>query len=434
MTRHIFQHSGPLMDLDNAAQRTLIEAARDSKPVSGLTHNFYRYPARFSPAFARAAIEAFSRPGDLLLDAFVGGGTSLVEAMALGRHAIGVDISTLATFVSSVKTTVFSDAELEQLASWAERLPELVHMHRRSHHFENWAKRGHYKHLNHRSRWRLRKAIEQTVASAIRLRSDRLESFSRCVVLRTGQWALDGRKSLPSIAEFRDALIQNANEMITSARLLRAAVEAYNEPPKVHLLSRSAAGLEKEPIVEEVKSPRLILISPPYPGVHVLYHRWQVDGRKETSAPFGIANKLDGSGAAYYTMGDRKAFELRTYFDNLSTTMKSIAALCDEQTVVVQMVAFSDSSWQLDRYLETMEEAGLQEMFLPMLHEERNGRLWRSVPNRRWYSDQRGETPSSQEVVLIHRKRSIAVTRLSLLDRLGRFLPRRDRPSFGSLG
>src|SRR5262249_8428730 len=54
----------------------------------------------------------------------------------------------------------------------------------------------------------------------------------------------------------------------------------------------------------------------------------------------------------------------------------------------------------------TMEEAGLREVLLPALQGERDGRLWRSVPSRRWYSDQRGETPGSQEVVLIHRKKT----------------------------
>jgi hypothetical protein len=43
---------------------------------AGHTHNFYRYPARFSPQFARAAVEAFSAPGDTVLDPFVGGGTA----------------------------------------------------------------------------------------------------------------------------------------------------------------------------------------------------------------------------------------------------------------------------------------------------------------------------------------------------------------------
>jgi hypothetical protein len=70
------------------------------------------------------------------------------------------------------------------------------------------------------------------------------------------------------------------------------------------------------------------------------------------------------------------------------------------------MVAFSDASWQMPRYLETMERAGFAELFLPALeHTPPDGRLWRSVPNRRWYSDQRGDTPGSQEVVLIHMKR-----------------------------
>src|SRR4051812_30336322 len=94
-----------LLGLSDAAQATLIAGARDRAPVRGLTHNFYRYPARFSPAFARAVIEAFTRPGDVVLDNHVGGGTTLVEAIALGRSAIGVDISALAQFVATVKTT-----------------------------------------------------------------------------------------------------------------------------------------------------------------------------------------------------------------------------------------------------------------------------------------------------------------------------------------
>ena len=132
--------------------------------------------------------------------------------------------------------------------------------------------------------------------------------------------------------------------------------------------------------------------------------RWQVDGRKEAPLPFVIANKLDGFGGSYYTMGDRRYPELKTYFENVRATMSSIAALAGRDTIVAQMVAFSDPSWQLERYLETMEEAGLVECFLPALRAQGDGRLWRSVPGRRWYTDQRGVTPGSQEVVLIHRK------------------------------
>ena len=60
--------------------------------------------------------------------------------------------------------------------------------------FTEYAELGYYKHLDHPSRWRLRKAIEQALASAIDLGTPRLEAFGRCAVLRTAQWALDGTK------------------------------------------------------------------------------------------------------------------------------------------------------------------------------------------------------------------------------------------------
>ena len=81
----------------------LLNAVRDRQPVAGYTHGFYRYPARFSPVFAREFISQFTKPGDLVLDPFAGGGTTLVEARALGRSVIGTDISQLAVFVSNGK-------------------------------------------------------------------------------------------------------------------------------------------------------------------------------------------------------------------------------------------------------------------------------------------------------------------------------------------
>jgi hypothetical protein len=387
----------------NDVQAALITAARDSSPVSGLTHGFYKYPARFSPVFASAAIQAFTMPGDLVFDPHVGGGTTLVEALAAGREAVGVDISTLAEFVAGIKCTIFSEAELDTLERWAKRVASSVDIHKPSTPLTDYQELGYYKHLDHSTRWRLRKAIEQSLSSAIKLGTPRLEAFGRCVVLRTAQWALDGRSKRATVADFRRILQVTATDMVEGARELRAAVKINGHQP-VTILRRSAAGVEEEAAVRALRAPRLVVTSPPYPGVHVLYHRWQVDGRKETPVPFMIANKLDGSGLSYYTMGDRKNPELRTYFENIKASMSSVTSLADEDTIVVQMVAFSAPDWQLPRYLEAMEEAGLSEMLLPKLKDEGDGRLWRSVPGRRWYSAQRGTTNASQEVVLFHKR------------------------------
>src|SRR6185437_12412151 len=125
--------------LSDDAQAAFVAAARDSRPVRGLTHDFYKYPARFSPVFARAAIELFTKPGDLVLDPHVGGGTTLVEALAMGRNAVGVDISTLAEFVAKVKSTIYSEAELATLEKWSRRVANAIDIHSKSVSFAEYA-------------------------------------------------------------------------------------------------------------------------------------------------------------------------------------------------------------------------------------------------------------------------------------------------------
>jgi len=94
-----------------------------------LTHYLFRYPAKFHPPVARALIQQFSNPGDIVLDPFCGSGTLLVEAMPLGRNIIGLDIDPVAAFVSRVKTMRISTA---QLRCSAQMLLDAIAPHERS--------------------------------------------------------------------------------------------------------------------------------------------------------------------------------------------------------------------------------------------------------------------------------------------------------------
>jgi hypothetical protein len=380
-------------------------AARDEAPVSGYTHNYYRYPARFSPKFVRAVIDAFTEPGDFVLDPFMGGGTTLVEALAHGRNAMGIDISSLAVFVSRVKTTLLSPEELGIIQEWAWGLFEHVNMRVSATQFEEYERKGYCRHLDSAKTWRLRRAIEQALVATNSLKSRRLEAFARCIVLRTAQWALDGRKKLPTFADFRDSLVNHAERMIAGAHSLReqATANGRHASSSAVCLLRSAIGLEQDPHIRAQTKPKLVLTSPPYPGIHVLYHRWQVDGRKETPAPFWIADQLDGAGPAYYTMGDRRAVDQKRYFDQLHAALCSIRRVSTESTIVVQVLAFSKPALQLPLYLKMCEKAGFAEVCLPNLACEGDGRLRRNVPNRKWHADQLGTIPASREIVLFHR-------------------------------
>jgi SAM-dependent methyltransferase len=58
------------------------------------------HPAKMLPALAAHAITLYTEPGDLVLDPLCGAGTTLVEAVRAGRHAIGVDIEPAFTAIA----------------------------------------------------------------------------------------------------------------------------------------------------------------------------------------------------------------------------------------------------------------------------------------------------------------------------------------------
>ena len=97
---------------------SVISSVLNQEKVSGAPHDFYRYPARFSPLFVREAVKAFTQPGDLVLDPFCGGGTTVVEAMVLGRRAAGMDVSSLAAFLTRTKTTPISVRDEAAILGW----------------------------------------------------------------------------------------------------------------------------------------------------------------------------------------------------------------------------------------------------------------------------------------------------------------------------
>jgi len=55
-----------------------------------------KWRGNWSPYIPRNIILRYSNPGDLVLDQFVGGGTTLVEAKLLNRNIIGIDVNDIA--------------------------------------------------------------------------------------------------------------------------------------------------------------------------------------------------------------------------------------------------------------------------------------------------------------------------------------------------
>lgn len=389
------------LDCDGA--KRLLAGVKDQEPVCGLTHNFYRYPARFSPLFARAVIEAFSRPGDVVLDPFLGGATTLVEARSLGRHAVGSDVSSLSVFLARVKTTPLGDHDLRRVVEWVKDLPQHLNLHQPPMRAIEWQRKDYQRSLP----WPIRKTIEFALARISDLPLQRQQRFARCLFLRAGQWALDCRSRIPTATEFRTELFEFLNSLVEGMRDFRKAVRDNPPPGESHALTitahSSAANLSAAKLTELPKRPTLVVTSPPYPGVYVLYHRWKVLGRKETAAPFWVAGCQDGQGQAHYSFGHRKQRGLTKYFDGIRASFSGVREVIDPAALVVQMVAFSEPEWQIPKFLDSMAQAGFVEVMPYSLGLPIAGRLRRMVPGRRWFALIQGNLSTSQELVLFHR-------------------------------
>ena len=84
-----------------------------TKDTKYITHGYHRYPAKFIPQLARRLIENYTDKDDLVVDPFMGSGTTLVEAKILGRPSKGVDINDVAYLIAKTKVTPIEPKRLE---------------------------------------------------------------------------------------------------------------------------------------------------------------------------------------------------------------------------------------------------------------------------------------------------------------------------------
>jgi hypothetical protein len=325
----------------------------------------------------------------------MGGGTTIVEALALGRKAIGNDLNVLAGFVADVKTSPLSDNDQGLIVEWVGDLQKQC--------------RRRIGDLSEPIR-NLPRPVQQLLADLTTqidwLPADRQRRFLRCALLRTAQWAIDRDRPIARRGEIIRRFSANVLEMLDGMRaFVRACADSGVARRHIRshrvVLSRSAIGIEEERVFQQVQKPSLVVTSPPYPGVHILYHRWQVGGRRETSTPYWLAALKDGHTASHYTFGSRSRLGLENYFRNLELSFASVRRVVAPDALVVQLVAFSEARCQLPLYLAAMERAGFKEV--QGLIVLKDNRVWRKVPNRRWYCHFGNGHDSASEVVLCHR-------------------------------
>lgn len=369
----------------------------DGHKISDWTHNLYKYPACFPATFPRSIINSFSKPNDWVLDPFVGGGTSAVEALVARRNFIGTDINDLAIFSSKLKTMLLSSAESRIAEEWLDAL-------NLSRTISERRKGDEFYFLN------VPKVIELTtrkLATAIReLPTKKLQIFAKGSLLRLGQLEIEQRLSVTDIRHAEEVYKGIFFSGLQQVRSLRLEVDRKNEfIPDSSIESANASNAEVVKIWNKAEHAfNLVLTSPPYPERHILYNKWQVKGRSETRLPYWIIESDQVESESFFTMAARESSaSLEIYITNMLSVFENLNAVMEKNGIFVQVIAFSDLKRQLPLYLDALNVAGFDEI-KNIDSSSRDGRLWRDVPNRRWFNRAGSERTGCQEVILFHKK------------------------------
>ena len=380
--------------------KNLIEAANDKSKVRGYTHRFYTYPGGFSPIFVESAIKTFTKKKDLVLDPFMGGGTSLIEAIRLNRKVVGIDLNPIAYFVTKVKITKLSKAQIDKIELWAFLMSQNLNYKLKNDQFTKEALSIiNYKGLGRKDIFNLKTIIKGTsfyLKKLKEIKDKKVKDFLKLLILRCLHSTLHDKRPIADFHIFKRKIRSNSLDMLEGM----SALDKYliNSRNKFSIYSKSSTKINK---TKELKSKKvkLIITSPPYPGINISYSRWQIHGRRNTTLPYLVLGIPVPENKSIFNFQSPRNKTYNLYFDKLKTIFKSIKKICSKNTIILQLVAFNHENGLFEKYLKTLEDCGFKEMKL-----KKKGRVWREVPNRSWQAKfVKGNIPASNEVLLLHK-------------------------------
>jgi|GEM_PF-2200285 len=371
-------------------------AANIKKNASEYTHSIYRYPASMSPFIAREIITNFTKKDDIILDPFCGGGTTAIEGVINGRKVICSDLNSLACFITQVKSTPLSLKQITKLNEWKDKTADIFKLNLKKELPENF-------HIPveinaKKTFWLLNKINQET-----RYLRDRIvKNAAKLIILRVGKYCYDCRIKPLNPHILLNSFLSISHKTLNALKKFSVEYNLVNKDIRneedVIVLCDSANNLPNLIDQNQRNKIKLILTSPPYPGIHILYHRWQIKGRKQTSLPYNLMNLTDGLSTSQYCLGSHSQGGYTNYYQNITEIFSNLKKIVNRETIVAQIVAFKETDWQLPMFLEAMELAGYRMLFI---NKNTKDIITREVPNRKWYTNLKENL--TKEYVLFHK-------------------------------
>ena len=386
--------------MNKTSLKKIIIAVKDQSRVRGYTHRFYTYPAGFSPVFVEAAIQSLTKKNDLILDPFMGGGTTIIEALRANRKVVGIGLNPISSFVTKVKATKLSIKNIDAIEIWAAKMSNNINFKLKSDKFSKTAfSIINYKGLGTKEISNLKKVIRGAsfyLKNLNKVKNRKEKDFLRLLLLRCMHSTLHDKRPIADFHVFKSKIRSNSLDMLEGMKSLDTYLK--NSRNKFKLYNKSSIYSHK---IKELKTKKvsLIVTSPPYPGINIPYARWQIHGRRNTTLPYLILGYDVPENKSVFNFQNPRNDTLNIYFATMKKIFSSLRKISSKKTRILQLVAFNSEKGVFKKYLKTMTECGFKELNL-----KTNGHVWRKVPNRSWQAKfVKGDIAASNEVLLLHK-------------------------------
>jgi len=313
------------------------------KQVSYATHGIHRYPAKFIPQIPRFCIESHSKIGDVVLDPFMGSGTTLLESYIAGRTSYGIDIHPLARLIAKVKTTPLDPQRLDFAAKgliqsirqdessnedWIPEIPNREHWFRESV-LTQLARIK--KHVWSMPRSDLQDFFKICLSSIVRKVSNS-DDDSLIPEVTSFQRKLDrqGKTSYDAIAKFENTVNSKLVDASDLWRISGEVNERYRETPTVNIIGNDARDVDLED-----SSVDLAVTSPPYASAvhYVSVHKLEMFWLGLLSEISELDSRVVGTARAY--VSEYRAWEPRTEIAPLRKVLDELLAKDKKSAYIV---------------------------------------------------------------------------------------------------